>query len=247
MVNFRVRIADIVIDVHAVYESTAWFCRDYATDASPDFSVEVTREDIEAESIRSDREREYEGLPKARFSDNYLETLALYRKISSSLVSYGVALFHGSALMMDGVAYVFTAKSGTGKSTHSAIWRRVFGDRVVMINDDKPLLRITDSGVTVYGTPWNGKHGLGSNVSAPVAAICSIHRSQTNVIAPVKPAQALPTVLGQIYRPNEADKLRVTLQLAERLTRTVPFYSLGCNMDDDAALVAYGAMKGDTL
>ncbi|MBQ8879839.1 MAG: hypothetical protein IJY69_03235 [Clostridia bacterium] len=246
MVDFRIKIADTVIEVHAVYESTACFCRDFITDSSPDFSVLLDEDDISSESARSDREREYEGLPELHFSRGYLETLALYRKISSALLDRGVVLFHGSSLMMDGRAYVFTAKSGTGKSTHSAVWRRVFGDRVAMINDDKPLIRITDGGAIAYGTPWNGKHCIGSNISAPIAAICSIHRSPTNVIKSVSPQDALPIVLGQIYRPTEPQKLRTTLILADKLTRAVPFYSLGCNMEDEAALVAYGAMKGDT-
>ena len=128
MVEFRVSLAGFSIEVTATFESTAAFCRDYFTHGKPDLSVHITPIDIAKEREYSKSEMELEGLPIVEFSDGYLETLALYRKIAESLSDRGVILFHGSALMMDGRAFLFTAPSGTGKSTHSAIWRRVYGD-----------------------------------------------------------------------------------------------------------------------
>ncbi len=100
--------------------------------------------------------------------------------------SYDTVLFHGSALAIDGDGYLFTAKSGTGKSTHTRLWRERFGDRVVMINDDKPLLHIDAGSVIAYGTPWNGKHRLGTNASVPLRADCvfSDARSRTAFFLP---------------------------------------------------------------
>ena len=83
---------------------------------------------------------------------------------------------------MDGAAYLFTAPSGTGKSTHTRLWREVFGDRVWMINDDKPMLRISENLVTAYGTPWNGKHHISRNASAPLKAIVQLNRGKENII-----------------------------------------------------------------
>ena len=80
---------------------------------------------------------------------------------------------------MDGEAYIFTAVSGTGKSTHAMLWREVFGERVRMINDDKPLIRITPEGkAVVYGTPWDGKHHLSKNSAFPLKAICWLTRAK---------------------------------------------------------------------
>lgn len=246
MADFRLLLADKVIGVHAVYESTACFCRDYLTDMTPEIFISVTSDDIFNERERSRAEREYEGLAPMEFSSEYLETLALYRKIAEELLQCDIALFHGSALMMDGIAYVFTAKSGTGKSTHSSIWRKVFGDRVTIINDDKPLIAFRDGRFYAYGTPWCGKHSLGNNISAPIGAICSLNRAERNSIKPITSAEALPIVLGQIYRPRDPSRLLSTVSFADKITRTVPFYSLGCNMADEAAYVSYGAMKGET-
>ena len=125
-------------------------------------------------------------------ADAYIETLAVYRKIAEQMPTYDTVLFHSSAVAVDGAAYLFAAKSGTGKSTHARLWRELLGDRAIMINDDKPLLRITDAGATVFGTPWNGKHRLGTNGSAPVRAICVLERGVQNNIERIGPKEAYP-------------------------------------------------------
>ena len=93
---------------------------------------------------------------KAAAKELGISERTIYRKIADALVDDGVILYHGSVIAVDGQGYLFTAKSGTGKSTHTALWRELFGERAVMVNDDKPLLRVKDDQVTVYGTPWNG-------------------------------------------------------------------------------------------
>ena len=140
-------------------------------------------------------------------------------------------LFHGSAIAVDGQAYLFTAKSGTGKSTH------------VMINDDKPLLHIGAEGAAVYGTPWNGKHRLGTNGSAPLRAICILERGKTNRIERIDRRTAYPILLQQTYRPASAEALQRTLTLIDRLTERVALFRLFCNMEPEAARVSYEAMK----
>lgn len=77
-----------------------------------------------------------------------LEETAVYRKIADKMVDYDTFVFHGSVIAVEGQAYLFTAKSGTGKSTHTRLWREMLGDKAVMVNDDKPMLRVTESGVT---------------------------------------------------------------------------------------------------
>ncbi|MBO5907451.1 MAG: hypothetical protein J6Q85_04825 [Clostridia bacterium] len=245
MVSFFLRLAEKNIAVRVNFQSTLDFCREYLTDdTDPDAELEITLGDIASERIKAARERELEGLPPYDFSAQYLETLALYRKIASALIDFDTFLFHGSALSMDGRAYIFTAKSGTGKSTHAAIWRRVFGERVVMINDDKPLIKIKDGAAYVYGTPWCGKHGLGTNASAPLSSIAIIERAEHNSISPCPPSQAIVQLYNQAYRIPDKDKLSRTLAILDKLRSTVGVYVLKCNMDDTAAEVAYATMKG---
>ena len=233
------------VRVEALFQSTERYCKDYITDASEaDISVSITEDDILSERKKAAEERELEGLEPYEYPDAYLETLALYRKIAEELVEYNVVLFHGSTLSLDGAGYAFTAKSGTGKSTHTRLWREVFGDRVRMINDDKPLLKIDDGGVTVYGTPWRGKHGIGENASAPLRSICLIERSADNRIKLLSRTDAMMCILPQIYRIKSPQKMKKILALADKLVSKVSVYRLGCNMDPSAATVAYEGMKG---
>lgn len=242
MVN-RYKIADKVVEVNSIYDEVHAYCADYLTDAPSDYSVTTTQADIDFEREKSAREDAVEGIPTRRFSDGYLEELAVYRKIAEQMISYDTILFHGSVIAVDGVGYLFTAKSGTGKSTHTRLWREYFGDRAVMVNDDKPLLKIADSGVIAYGTPYNGKHRLGTNISVPLKAICILTRATENHIEPITREQAYTMLLQQVYRPADMLKMTETLALVDRLADNVKLYRLGCNMDISAAKVAYEGMQ----
>ena len=232
------RIAEHTILIRTLYSQMHREAAAFAAAGAVDFTVETTQADIDEERVRAEREQ---GSHAA--SDAYIETLAVYRKIAERMPEDDTVLFHGSAIAVDGEAYIFAAKSGTGKSTHARLWRELLGDRAVMINDDKPLLRITADGAAVYGTPWNGKHRLGINGSAPVKAICILERGEQNRIARVDPKAAYPTLLQQTYRPASALGLQKTLTLIDRLLMTTPIYRLQCNMELEAARVSYQAMK----
>lgn len=236
MISFTIELAGMKILACVNFESTKMFCADYITDGAPDFEVSVSAEDIA-------RER---GAADGRFSDRYLETLALYRKIAERATEYGAILFHSSSVAVDGKAYIFTAKSGTGKSTHASLWRKLLGERAVMINDDKPLIRTKGDEFVVYGTPWRGKHKLGANISATLAGVCIISRGEKNEIERITPTAALPTLLSQTFRPTEAEKTARVLETVIRMSERVPTYKLKCNMDISAAETSYNAMKGES-
>ena len=239
------RIAEFNNQITSLHDEIHHLCADYlAPDAAPDFVVQTTQNDIDFERERSARDDELEGRPVRHFSDGYLETLAVYRKIAEQMPNYDTVLFHGSAIAVDGIGYLFTAKSGTGKSTHTRLWRELLGARTVMVNDDKPLIHVGDDGATIYGTPWDGKHHLSSNIAVPLKAICLLERAETNVIRPISTAEAYPMLLQQVYRPAEPAALSKTLKLIDRLAASVTLYRLGCNMDPEAAGIAYETMKG---
>lgn len=244
MTEFSIRIAGRVAAVSAMFESTRTYCAEYLCEAAPDFSISVSPEDICFEREKSEREDRLEGIPVRSFSDAYLETLAVQRKIAERLLDYDTLLFHGSVVAVDGVAYLFTAKSGTGKSTHTRLWRDVFGERAVMINDDKPFLHVAEKGVTAYGSPWNGKHRLGSNASAPLQAICILQRGAENRICRIDAKDVVNMLIQQSNRPMNRLRLLHYMELLDRLAAQVVFYNLECNMDKQAAVVAYETMAG---
>ena len=238
------KIAGRVIEVNSLYEKVHSYCTGYETDDPADFSVTITPEDIVFEKRKSDSEHAYEGLPLPDFSDALLEETAVYRKIAEKMPDYDTFVFHGSCIAVDGVGYLFTAKSGTGKSTHTRLWREYLGEKAVMVNDDKPMLRVAGHEVIVYGTPYNGKHHLGANIAVPLKAICILNRAEENRIEPVTKSQVYAMLLQQVYRPQDPRQMAKTLSLLDQMAESVKLYRLGCNMDSSAAEVAYNTMKG---
>jgi hypothetical protein len=243
MVNFRINIAFITVEITALFETTLNFCKNFICQNTPDFSVEISMDDIDYERKRSYEADIREGRSHINFSNEYLETLAVYRKIVEVLPQYNAFLFHGSAVAVDGVAYLFTAKSGTGKSTHVSFYREKFGERAVMVNDDKPLILIKDNKAFVCGTPWCGKHNLGNNIISPLKAICVLKRGSKNVISKVKFGNVFDIIIGQAYRPQNPKNLLSFVELVSKLSILTNFYELSCNLDPDSALVSYSGMN----
>lgn len=244
MPAFNLKLADEVIAVTCLYESTKSFCQDYLTDEEPSFQVAVTEQDIADEQIKSDAQRQREGLEALAYPAAYLETLALYRKVVDVLLEKGIILFHGSVIAVDEEAYLFTAPSGTGKSTHVRLWREYFGQQAVMVNDDKPLIRLDGEKAVVYGTPWMGKHGLGQPVAYPLKAICHLQRGQTNRIEKVNFSSLYHVLFQQIQRPREASQMSKLLTCIDSLGQKVDFYQLFCTISIEAVQLAYKEMKG---
>lgn len=149
--------------------------------------------------------------------------------------------FHASAVMLEGKAYLFSAPPGTGKSTHTEKWCRLFGAEI--INDDKPVLRRIDGGWTVYGTPWSGKHDLSSPVGVPLGGIAFLKRGEQNRIYKMSPAEAVPAMISQCVRFSHKGCMRRQLELIDMLLREAPVWQLFCRNDDEAAVVSSEAMK----
>lgn len=225
--------------------------------------IETTEEEIRKEQEMSDEEMRYEGHEEIQYPAGYLETLAIYRKLCGALASRNVMLMHGSVIAVDGQGYLFTAASGTGKSTHVRLWRKRFGDRAVMVNDDKPLIRVAkeENGpdeankpngsdgtngvkVIVYGTPWDGKHHLSNNIAVPLKAICILERGEKNEIHKISPFEAFPMLIQQSHRPTDAASFMKVMEMLKEVAQNVGLYRLHCNMEDEAAKVSYEGMQG---
>ena len=233
--EFKIALAGRIIGIRCQYGQTLRLCRDYLSEGEPDFTVSVSQDDIE-------NERQKDGSSRSS-RDAYLETLAVYRKISEKLLEYGVFLMHGAAVADGGSAYLFIARSGTGKTTHARLWLRNAPD-CFMVNGDKPLI-LTGDPPLVCGTPWSGKERMNTNTRVPLKAIVELVRSEENRIARLSFTEALPMLLQQTYRPAEADAMRKTLTLLTSLNGKVGFYRFEFNnFKPDAFEVAYRALHG---
>ncbi len=233
----RYKVAEVIFDAEHNYDYTANLCKNYIyTGEEPaEFTAVVTIDDIKMEKAQS-----------PTFPEYYLESLALFRKLCHYTLEHKQGIiFHCSAIMVDGNAYLFTAPSGTGKSTHTRLWRELLGDGAVIINDDKPIIRYIDGEFYVYGTPWNGKHHLDNNVKAKIKAVCEIYQAKDNVIKPVNASDMLLTVLNQTIRPSEETAYDKLLDLIEKLLTKVSLYKLGCNVSLEAAQLSFKTMSKD--
>lgn len=231
---FCMEIAGLAVRVEPLYMSTREYCRAYLCDKKPDVSVSVGEADLLREQELLDIEAAEEGLKKRKFSGPFLERAVIQRRVAQALLERNVLMMHGSTVAVDGQAYLFTAACGTGKSTHTRLWREAFGDRAVMVNDDKPFLKIGSDCVLAYGSPWTGKHGLGENVCFPLKGICILKRGPENAIRRVDVQDCIEMLKHQAFLGDA---------LVEHLTRVVPLWEMECNKDIDAAFVSHGAMS----
>ena len=215
------------------------FFKGYESEGEPDFFIAVTEEEIRREKVENSSNGRW------RFTLSAMEFFAIQRQIVSRFSGHGVLLFHGSAICVDGRTYIFTAPSGTGKSTHTRLWREMLTDHdVVMLNDDKPFLKVEDGRVTAYGSPWRGKESLGCKMSAPVEAICSISQGLKNVIREATPEEMYPIFYEQSLRPLDKEGTENHLRTLDLLTRSVRLYKYECNMSLEAARLSYETMAG---
>lgn len=244
--SFSMELAGAVVCVYPLFQSTREYCRAYLSDMPCEFSVRATQQDLLREQKILEQEALEEGLKIRKFADPFLERSFIQRRVADRLVDQDTLMLHGSTVAVDGSAYLFTAPCGTGKSTHTRLWREVFGHRAVMVNDDKPFLRITSEGVMAYGSPWSGKHGLASNVVFPLKGICLLRRGPENVIRSAAPEELMDILLQQVHMPTDASLAAKTRSLLETLAATVSLWDMHCNKEPDAARVAYCAMSSET-
>ena len=228
-------IAGLRVQIENQYEYTDKFCKEYLSEDqnSPvDIIATVTEEEFQAEKEQS-----------TGFSDGYIENICLYRSICVQLPVLNRMLLHCAVLEYRGKAYAFLGKSGTGKSTHSRLWKK-FLTTPNMVNGDKPILEYKDGGFIAYGTPWKGKEGWGTNTSAPLCGLCFLEQAKENSIKRLSPAEVSSRLFTQILLPEEENNVVATLELADKLIATTPAYLLGCDISEDAVRLSFEALTG---
>ena len=227
------KIADRIIQLNCRYGYTPRICADYAIeDGEPELVLSASEDEIAALRSRSEH----------KLPDGYFESLVLYRKLCADMPLCDGFLMHGSAVEFDRRAYLFTAKSGVGKTTHTMLWKQEFGDAVSIINGDKPILRRVGEDFNVYGTPWSGKEHYNTNMSAPLSAICVIERGERNECVELSEREAVKAVMGQVMMHSDKTLALRQLRLIDMLIKQVPVYKMYCLPNAEAAHVAFDAM-----
>lgn len=239
MYNVKCRIADFNVlfltDIKHLYK----IFRDYLFDfEDADITVSITDGDIDFE-----KEMVKDELPKA-----YLTTYkitALFRNLADNLPERDSFVLHSACFDVEGVGVAFAAHSGTGKTTHMNLWQKYLGDKMTIVNGDKPIVRFFDDEPETpyaYGTPWNGKEHLGTNMRTELKHICFIERSKTNYVEKADKKTVIDRILKQVYIPTNPMALTQTMQLVDKLLSNCDLWIIHCNMDDNAGEIAYKAI-----
>ena len=240
--EFRIEIAGKVVGISSLYDEVYDLCKGYYTEDSEDFHITTSESDIQFEHDKSISEAIFEGNPPYEYEKSYYETLAVYRKIAVKMLQYDTWLMHGAVVATkDMGAVIFTAPSGIGKTTHMKLWLEHIPGAFV-VNGDKPLLRFAGDSCEVCGTPWAGKEAMQTNIILPLRAICFLERGDKNEIEKSTFDEYYPMLFQQTYRPSEQSAMIKTMELIKRVGTSVPLYRLRCNMDPEAAKVAYDGM-----
>lgn len=227
------KIADFIFDIKNKYSYSACLMADYKCPdgLTPDFCIQIPESEIES-SLKIDPSLE----------PGYHESLCILRHICSLLSSRNCFLMHSSVIKSDGKGYCFTALSGTGKTTHSLLWKEAFPGTKI-INGDKPIFKYENSSFYAYGTPFCGKEGFNVNTRVKVASVAFLHQSPENSIKKMTVPEIISQVFEQVYLPPDKSEKEAVLSLLDKFISAVPFYSLGCNISKDAAFLAKKVMS----
>lgn len=228
---FFIKIAGLTVKITPLYPLSKELCRDYITEPSqsPDIDVCISEKQLRYELEKS----------KEPTTPEYAEFICIYRAIAEKLPEFNAFVFHGAAISYKNGGYLFTAPSGTGKSTHILLWRRYLGKSVDIINGDKPIIKICDDGIFVCSTPWAGKESWQKNRTVPLFSITFLSRSTVPSISRQIPEKCLNRIMNQIYMPKNAQNLGKTLELIDIMLSRIPIYSLGCDISENSVKVAF--------
>lgn len=244
--QFTIKLADVTINIDHRYPYIYQACRTFEIPLSkePDFTVSATDERIRNE-FEAWEEIFHCTLDFDRWKGR-CESDSLITSICDRMPFYDMFLMHAAVVAVDGVAYIFTAPSGTGKTTHTMLWKKHFGDRAVIVNGDKPLIRLQDGKVYVCSTPWKGKEelGLGPGAMFPVGGICIIEQNPENHIRRISVSEASRHIFRQVHlsRNNEETFTRFW-RLLDQMMTSADFYLLQCNREPEASRLSYLTMR----
>lgn len=236
--NFLCKIAKILYRIEYKYSYIEKMFSDYIVDD------DEIGEIVEISYTEEDIQRCYSMLTEEK-SDAYIEYICILDKIAADLPSKNMLLMHGATIEYNGRAYVFTAPSGTGKSTHIALWKKYLKDKVQIINGDKPEISFTENEVLVHGAPWCGKEGWQINTSAPLAGVCLVKRGTENRISRINAGKNLEDFICQFYIGQGSEEMLKVIDLFAKMTERVPFYQLECTISEEAVRCSFEAMTGE--
>ena len=236
MIDFNMTVAGCNIAVKCRHE----LCRDYCSayiNKDPAFEAQIN-------SFVGDAELRKTLETVEDITEDYAEFTGLYRPLADFLPTAEGFVIHGASISYDSKAYLFTAPSGTGKSTHIRLWKQFLGNKVGIVNGDKPIITARNGDILIHGTPWAGKERWQRNVSLPLEAICILTRGEKNSVREASADEFLPFLIKQTYLNNDPCHTALTLELLDKVLKKVKVYILACNISEEAVKTSFEALTG---
>ena len=226
-------IAGFTFDLVSPSDALKRLCRGYEADVNAVPDCEILSLPTE---VALYRERH------GAISDAAAEISLTYEKICRFLLAKDALFLHAAVVETNGKAYAFSAPSGTGKSTHIALWKHVYGEKVHILNGDKPIIRFENGTVYAYGTPFCGKEHWNENRKVRLGGICFLSRGEKDEIREITPKEALTPLLRQILLSGGTEAVLQTMSRADKLLSSIPLYELSCTPTENAAKLSYETM-----
>ena len=224
-------IADLVVELYPGYEETKRLAEPFIYEGERETDIKLKISDEYLDDLCS---RAAPGVTRSQ-----MENFAFSSAFNRRAIPFQTMLVHSSALIYGGGAYLFSADSGVGKSFHTRLWLKAFGDAVHIMNDDKPVVRLYDDRAVAYGTPFDGGSGIALNEAYPLRAIVFIERGEQNSVRVPETREVLQKLYFQTAHIVSAKVADSMLQNFERLLSLAKFYVLTCNTDISAAHTAF--------
>lgn len=237
MFKSKVKIADILVSIESEMWHLHGLCENYLYDfVEPEIDISISKEMIEYENNGI--------IPNSKTQIAICESAAALRYFNDLLINYDAFIFHGASFKVAEKGIILCAKSGTGKTTHMNLWHKMLGDNFLVINGDKPIIRFLDGCPYSFGSPWNGKEHLHNNIKAKLTDICFIERSSINEVVKLEGPEIAQRLSSQMAQSQNPEVLFKNMEFIELLKKNCNFYIIRCNMEIEAAQVAYKAIFG---
>lgn len=243
---FKLSIAQINIEVTCRERTVFKECKGYLSSfAVPDLIISASMAELEAEAnLLPPITESYEGVATTRFYGN-IESKIIQQKIADNIPLFDSIVMHGSVVAFNNRGYMFTAPSGVGKTTRTRIWLDLYPSSIV-VNGDKPIIKITDTQAFACGTPWCGKEGWNANTMVPLKAIFLLERAdaeEESSVEEINIGKGFPFLLQQTHRPKDLGMMRKTLHLLKSLEGKVKIYKFRSTPTEESVKLAYETAK----
>lgn len=245
-----ISIAGFIIEIDTVFKNTVALFHNYLIlkeEVNPDLVITTSYKDVDDEFQLSKMGSRILTASKEYyfFNREQHEFVAIHRKIAEIMPQFNTILVHGAVVALNGQAYMFCAPSGTGKTTRIRLWQQEYPESII-VNGDKPFIKIADACAFACGTPWCGKEGWNTNTMVPLKAVFFLERTDNgehSSITEISISEAFPFLLLQTYYPNDCDSMQRTLELLKMLDGRVKFYHFRSELDPEAIHLAYNATQ----